>query len=43
VFELLAGNAGLRIFDMDGDGPLSEGALRAKVTRNTHWNFIAHR
>jgi hypothetical protein len=28
---------------MDGDGPLSEGAFRAKVARNTHWNFIAHR
>jgi hypothetical protein len=43
VFELLAATAGLRIFDMDGDGPLSEAALRDKVTRNTHWNFIAHR
>ena len=43
VFELLADTVGLRIFDMDGDGPLSEGALRTKVTRNTHWNFIAHR
>jgi FkbM family methyltransferase len=43
VFELLVDTAGLRIFDMDGEGPLSEDALRAKVTRNTHWNFIAHR
>src|SRR6185312_15406161 len=43
VFELLVDTAGLRIFDMDGDGPLSEAALRDKVTRNTHWNFIAHR
>lgn len=43
VFGLLADTAGLRIFDMDGDGPLSETALRAKVTRATHWNFIAHR
>jgi FkbM family methyltransferase len=43
VFGLLAGTAGLRIFDMDGDGPLSETALRTKVARSTHWNFIAHR
>ena len=43
VVELLADTVGLRIFDMDGDGPLSESALRTKVTRNTHWNFIAHR
>jgi Methyltransferase FkbM domain len=43
VFELLADTAGLRIFDMDGNGPLSESALRTKITRNTHWNFIAHR
>jgi FkbM family methyltransferase len=43
VFDFLVRNVGLRIFDMDGDGPLSEGAFRAKVARNTHWNFIAHR
>jgi FkbM family methyltransferase len=43
VFSLLTNTAGLRIFDMDGDGPLSEGAFSAKVTRNSHWNFVAHR
>lgn len=43
LFDLLTETVGLRIFDMDGDGPLSEDALRTKVTRNTHWNFIAHR
>lgn len=43
VFELLTQDAGLRIFDMDGDGPLTEVELRTKVTRGSHWNFIAHR
>jgi hypothetical protein len=43
VFEVLAQRVGLRIFDMDGDGPLTADALRTKVARKSHWNFIAHR
>ncbi len=42
IYQLLAGTANLRIFDFDGNGPLSEAELRHKVERRTHWNFIAH-
>jgi hypothetical protein len=43
VFEILVQRVGLRIFDMDGDGPLTDAALRNKVASKSHWNFIAHR
>ncbi len=43
VFDILVHTVGLRIFDMDGNGPLSEVALRTRVANKTHWNFVAHR
>jgi len=43
VFELLCGMAGLRIFDMDGAGPLTLERFRAVASppAATRWNFFA--
>jgi FkbM family methyltransferase len=43
VFELLCGAAGLRIFDMDGAGPLTLERFRALASppAATRWNFFA--
>ncbi len=43
VYELLCGAAGLRIFDMDGDGPLTLERFRALASppAATRWNFFA--
>jgi FkbM family methyltransferase len=43
IYDLLAVNVGLRIFDFDGDGPLTEADFHRKVDRRSHWNFVAHR
>jgi FkbM family methyltransferase len=42
IFGLLAGEAGLRAFDMDGAGPLDEAAFVARVAAGSHWNFVFH-
>lgn len=42
VFDLLAGRAGLRIFDLDGTGPYARQGFGAVVDRGMHFNFVAH-
>jgi FkbM family methyltransferase len=43
IYKLLCDAAGLRIFDLDGDGPYSLSQLDTVYRRNSHWNFVAHR
>jgi FkbM family methyltransferase len=43
VHDLLCKEAGLRIFDMDGNGPLERGAFEEAFYTNRCWNFVAHR
>jgi len=43
IYELLHDRAGLRIFDMDGDGPYTLGQFEETFARNDHWNFVACR
>lgn len=42
VYSLLTDKAGLRIFDIDGNGPYTESDFVA-VYREPIWNFVAHR
>jgi len=42
VFDLLAGEAGLRIFDIEGVGPYSREQFEG-VYYKPIWNFVAHR
>lgn len=42
VFDLLAGRADLRIFDLDGTGPYDRRGFEAVFSRGTHFNFVAH-
>jgi hypothetical protein len=41
MFALLAGEAGMRIFDMDGSGPYTLERFRQAYETGTRWNFIA--
>lgn len=41
VHELLVARAGLRIYDMDGDGPLSADQFEEVYELGTRWNFFA--
>jgi FkbM family methyltransferase len=41
VHRLLVGEAGLRIFDIDGGGPYDEAAFAGVFTERL-WNFVAH-
>jgi FkbM family methyltransferase len=43
VFNLLANMAGLRIFDLDGNGPYSLPQFEETYDRSDRWNFVAHR
>jgi FkbM family methyltransferase len=43
IYTLLCDTAGLRIFDLDGDGPYSLQHLETVYRRNDRWNFVAHR
>ena len=43
IFALLSGQAGLRIFDLDGRGPYTEADLVETFDRGLSWNFLAHR
>jgi FkbM family methyltransferase len=40
---LLCHQAGLRIFDLDGNGPYCLAQLEDAYARGHHWNFVAHR
>jgi FkbM family methyltransferase len=42
LYALLVGEAGLRLFDLDGAGPLSEAAFLELVGTGARWNFVAH-
>ena len=42
VHRLLCGEAGLRIFDLDGNGPYSAIEFKRTYERNDRWNFVAH-
>jgi FkbM family methyltransferase len=41
IFRLLTGDAGLRIFDMDGGGPYTSTAFEVAYDTNSHFHFIA--
>jgi FkbM family methyltransferase len=41
IFELLCDDAGLRIYDLDGDGPYDRQRFEEAFERGTHWNFAA--
>jgi len=43
IFHLLCDTAGLRIFDLDGNGPYSLSTFEATYGRNDRWNFVAHK
>ena len=43
VFELLSEECGLRVFDIEGDGPLSRSEFRRSFEAGRVWNFVAHR
>jgi FkbM family methyltransferase len=42
VFELLSSKTGLRIFDIDGRGPLDLSEFERSFHSGTIWNFVAH-
>lgn len=41
IHRLLTGEAGLRIFDMDGGGPYTSGEFQRAYDTNSHFHFIA--
>ncbi|MCW2982530.1 MAG: Methyltransferase FkbM [Conexibacter sp.] len=41
IYTMLVDDAGMRLSDLDGDGPLSRDAFLAKVRSGSHWNFVA--
>jgi FkbM family methyltransferase len=43
VFALLCDQAGLRIFDLEGQGPYELGQFEDTFHQNKQWNFVAHR
>jgi FkbM family methyltransferase len=42
IFNLLCNEAGLRIFDLDGNGPYSLEDLSRTFEQGNRWNFVAH-
>lgn len=42
IHGLLCQDAGLRIFDMDGNGPYDLAQFEDAFLRNERWNFVAH-
>ena len=42
IFKLLHDEAGLRIFDMDGNGPFTLGRFEEIYASGKLWNFVAH-
>jgi FkbM family methyltransferase len=43
IYELLNGQAGLRIFDLDGNGPYNLSQFEESYARNNRWNYVACR
>lgn len=41
IFHLITGDAGLRIFDMDGGGPYTSAAFDTAYETNSHFHFVA--
>jgi len=41
IYELLHDEVGLRIFDMDGNGPYTLGQFEETYARGDRWNFVA--
>lgn len=42
IYELLHDEAGLRIFDMDGNGPYSLSQFEDTCARDERWDYVAH-
>jgi hypothetical protein len=42
IFGLLCGQAGLRIFDLDGNGPYSFEEFLRTFELGNRWNYVAH-
>jgi hypothetical protein len=42
VWELLHDRAGLRIFDLDGNGPYSMTEFEDEFSVARRWNYVAH-
>lgn len=42
VHDLLVGDAGLRIYDLDGDGPYERSRFADVFASGTRWNWVAH-
>jgi hypothetical protein len=41
LFALLARDAGLRVFDIDGGGPYDARTFAARLRRGDMWTFVA--
>ena len=41
VFDLLSGELGLRLFDLDGGGPYDRDAFVASFEGGRRWNYLA--
>lgn len=42
IYELLHGRAGLRIFDLDGNGPYTLLQFEESCARDERWDYVAH-
>jgi FkbM family methyltransferase len=43
MHRLIVDQAGLRLFDLDGNGPYTAGELERTYQRGDRWNWVAHR
>ncbi|MGH2810297.1 MAG: FkbM family methyltransferase [Actinomycetota bacterium] len=43
IFALLCAEAGLRIFDLEGEGPYDLARFESTFAAGRQWNFVAHR
>lgn len=43
VHQVLCGDAGMRIYDIDGAGPLSRAEMEERFDARSIWQFVAHR
>ncbi|HEV7750854.1 MAG TPA: FkbM family methyltransferase [Baekduia sp.] len=42
VHDVLVGDCGLRLYDLDGEGPLSRDEFVERAFAGLHWNWVAH-